>query len=361
MPASDKSIGKSCGGRKNLMKHKNLTSEDRKYPFLFFFVFIFILSFLGTFLTPAFLKQHGMSQSGQQCSAGLLKEKKNSIDVLVIGDSESYTSVSPMELWKNYGITSYVAGKSGQKISDTKDTLETALLNQKPKYVLLETNNLFRYKASDEEERAAWLGSFLDRTFPFLKYHNIWKNLFGYFGYSSKGNFKGFRLNAAVRPYTGKVVGKVVTGDCVTRETLKYLDEIQEICREKGATLILYSAPSPKCYKQKKTILLSQIARERGLTYLNLNAKEKEMQMDWYTDTRDHGDHLNTLGALKTTDYIGNYLKTNWKVPDRSESSCAGSWNRAYRKYAAARNHAMEHIELIVSARQGYLGKNIGT
>ena len=36
---------------------------------------------------------------------GIQKEQKDSIDMLVIGDSESMTSISPMELWKSTGIT----------------------------------------------------------------------------------------------------------------------------------------------------------------------------------------------------------------------------------------------------------------
>ena len=39
---------------------------------------------------------------------GIQKEQKDSIDLLVLGDSESMTSISPMELWKSTGITSYI-------------------------------------------------------------------------------------------------------------------------------------------------------------------------------------------------------------------------------------------------------------
>ena len=41
---------------------------------------------------------------------GFYSEPKNTIDVAVIGNSDAYSGFSPMELWKNYGYTSYVSG-----------------------------------------------------------------------------------------------------------------------------------------------------------------------------------------------------------------------------------------------------------
>ena len=58
---------------------------------------------------------------------GIQKEQKDSIDMLVLGDSESMTSISPMELWKSVGITSYVCGQSAQRISESYYMLKHAL------------------------------------------------------------------------------------------------------------------------------------------------------------------------------------------------------------------------------------------
>ena len=47
------------------------------------------------------------------------KEPKNTIAVLVAGDSLTYSSVSTLGLWNQYGITSYVCGQPGQMLSET--------------------------------------------------------------------------------------------------------------------------------------------------------------------------------------------------------------------------------------------------
>lgn len=49
---------------------------------------------------------------------GIQKEQKDSIDMLVLGDSESMTSISPMELWKSVGITSYICGLFGIRLPE---------------------------------------------------------------------------------------------------------------------------------------------------------------------------------------------------------------------------------------------------
>ena len=83
---------------------------------------------------------------GNKSIAGIQGEPKHTIDVLVVGDSESYTTVSPMQIWKDHGITSYVCGEPGQKIQESYYMMKTAFKNQSPKVVLLETNVMYRYE-----------------------------------------------------------------------------------------------------------------------------------------------------------------------------------------------------------------------
>lgn len=325
--------------------------KQKFHPAVFLLTLVLILGIAGTVLTPSFFESHGILTNGLQCCSGLMRQPDNSIDVIVTGDSESYTSISPMELWKNYGITSYVAGKPGAKISETKDILEVALRHQKPKVVLLETNNLFRYRASNSDAQTSELADIIYRIFPFLKYHNVWKNI----TLAGNGNtFMGFKFNANIAPYTGRRTGKTVTGNRITPATLRYLDDIQKMCKKSGARLILYSAPSPKCYTAKKTRLLKKLCRKRGLAYINLNSIEKDLGINWLTDTRDRGDHLNTAGALKVSDYMGNYLSTACGIPNRSHTVLARSWNRLYRTYARSLESTLKTIE-INAVDEGFL------
>ena len=58
---------------------------------------------------------------------GILSERPDSIDVLILGDSESYNAISPLLLWDELGCTSYVCGTNSQRLPYTKTMLEPGL------------------------------------------------------------------------------------------------------------------------------------------------------------------------------------------------------------------------------------------
>ena len=43
------------------------------------------------------------------------KQKENSIDIIYIGDSCVYSAVSPMEIYKNIGVTGYSLSSQDKK------------------------------------------------------------------------------------------------------------------------------------------------------------------------------------------------------------------------------------------------------
>lgn len=265
--------------------------------------------------------------------ASVSAEKKNTIDVLVAGDSESYTSVSPMDLWDRAGIAAYDCGQPGQRIQETYYILKTAFRTQSPKLVLFETNTMFRNPGFLKNVQLS-LTEPLAYHFPVIKYHNAWKALFDGPG-GPKKSYKGFEIRDKVVSYEGDEEYMKETKDkAQIPEVVRiYMEKIKRLCEKNGADLLLVSAPSPKNYNYKKHNSLEEYARENDLPYVDLNMKFRDIGIDWKMDSYDRGDHLNISGARKVTAYIGEYLADNYDLPDRRNDDGWREWDDLAREY----------------------------
>ena len=265
--------------------------------------------------------------------ASVSAEKKNTIDVLVAGDSESYTSVSPMDLWDRAGIAAYDCGQPGQRIQETYYILKTAFRTQSPKLVLFETNTMFRDPGFLKNVQLS-LTEPLAYHFPVIKYHNAWKALFDGPG-GPKKSYKGFEIRDKVVSYEGDEEYMKETKDkAQIPEVVRiYMEKIKRLCEKNGADLLLVSAPSPKNYNYKKHNSLEEYARENDLPYVDLNMKFRDIGIDWKMDSYDRGDHLNISGARKVTAYIGQYLADNYDLPDRRNDDGWREWDDLAKEY----------------------------
>lgn len=82
---------------------------------------------------------------------GIFSEPKDSIDTVFIGDSEVYHSFIPLNIWRDYGITSYDVSSPSQKLVYSMEFLKKTFENQSPKIVFLETNAIFRKSYLEDE------------------------------------------------------------------------------------------------------------------------------------------------------------------------------------------------------------------
>lgn len=298
-------------------------------PIAFISIFFIILSILSLF----FLKETPKNDIGF--------EEKNTIDYLVIGDSEAYTSISPMEIWNKYGFTGYNLGVPGQRLQKTYYSLKKVLKNQKPKVIMLETNSAYRVFGVYEETNKI-LRSILENNFAVYKYHNRWKK----FNFINNGKananinksktniLKGFRYNNKVKSYIkGSYVKETDVIEKINEIPMYYLNKIVKLCNENNIRLILYTSPSPVNWNYKKHNGIEVFAKENKLPLLDLNLKNDELKIDWLKDTYDKGDHLNFSGAKKVTNYIGNYLAKNTNLIDHRQDKKYESWNDLWKKY----------------------------
>lgn len=274
---------------------------------------------------------------------GIIAEKPNTVDVVFLGDSEVYASISPMQLWEEQGLTSYDCSTGGQLLFDTMSLLHTALENQQPKLVVLEVNATFR-EFSLGEVAYNKVGEYL----AVFTYHDRWKwmklsEFFGPKDFTWTSEMKGFRLNMDIQPTKKKDHMKESDeSKNMPKKNEWYVEAIRKICEEKNIAFMLLSTPSSRNWNMKKHNTISALAEAWNVPYVDMNLMEKELDIRWDTDTKDKEDHLNYYGARKVTSYLGKYLKETYGLPDHRGDTEYENWDNCLKKYH-------EQVDLLVS------------
>ncbi len=113
-------------------------------------VIVFMLIFCGLMVLGSIMlypktsdPESGLSNPNAR---GFYGEPKNSIDLVIMGNSNAYSAYSPMILWKKYGIPSYVVAEGAQNIAETVNILQELLTCQTPKLIVLDVDLLWEGK-----------------------------------------------------------------------------------------------------------------------------------------------------------------------------------------------------------------------
>ena len=92
---------------------------------------IVVLAGLQRLLVPKY-----MGQVIEGAFIGEYYKETTSHDLLILGDCEVYENISPVTLWEEYGITSYIRGSANQLPAQSYYLLEDTLRYETPKAVL---------------------------------------------------------------------------------------------------------------------------------------------------------------------------------------------------------------------------------
>ena len=305
----------------------------RILAFFLFAVFLMAILLSASFV---FMPKNNMSEFGMEESQanGILGEKENTIDVLVLGDSESYSAITPMQIWKDAGYTAYVCGTSAQSLNYTSVLLRRAFEKQQPKVVILETNAIYRKISSNQA-----VGTELANYFSVFQYHNRWKSL-GLHDFTGKAKFtwtddyKGYRYRTKVDPARQKEYMKPTDKVAeIPALNIQYVREMKQFCDENGSRLVLVSTPSTVNWNFQRHNGIQKLANDIGCEYIDLNLMNDRIQIDWSKDTRDKGDHLNHFGAVKVSRFLSEYLKGTGLLTDHREDPAYAKWNDSLKKY----------------------------
>lgn len=277
------------------------------------------------------MKEFGMDNAPAN---GILGERDKSIDVVVLGDSESYSAISPMEIWKEKGFTSFICGSPAQTLDSSQNILKQTFVKQAPKIVMMETNAIYRKVTLNK-----YIYNKITNYFSIFRFHDRWKNLrINDFNSKIKSTWtddqKGYVYNKTVKRSEKKnhmrQTGKVAT---VPELNKRYIKAMKKLCDEQKVKFILVSTPSTLNWNMKRHNGIKKLAKELNCEYLDLNLKNDAIKIDWNRDTRDRGDHLNHFGAVKVSKYLADFLSEKGALKDYRKDKRFKHWDGALARY----------------------------
>lgn len=342
-------------------------------------VTLLLVFFLQALLMPKYMWE---IQEGAMIAEYYNEDNKGGNDVLFVGDCEVYENFSPVTLWNEYGITSYIRGSADQLIWQTYYLMEEMYKYESPKVMVFNVLEMVTDSpdsTGDPDKREAYnrmthdgmkwsvqkvksiissmtkkekeKEAFWTYLFPILRYHDRWNDLseedFRYLFHRDAVTDNGYLMQVKVNPVIGEFNKRPLVDYSFGDTCWEYLDRIKELCESHGTQLVLIKAPSlsPVWYDEWEA-QIDAYAAENDLLYINFLEKVDEVGINWDEDTFDRGLHLNVYGAEKLSDYFGRILSEDCGVPDRrGEEETSSRWGLKTEKYEARKEKLLKEYQ----------------
>lgn len=302
-------------------------------------------------------------------------ELSDQIDVLFLGSSHMLDSINPLQLYEEYGITSYNMAKSGGIMTESYWMMMNALDYCKPKCVVVDlwsldrdyqyidlmegnrsTRELKQSVAFFHDNMDCWpltktkMATINDLVsdyelkkefiWNFFVYHNRWSSIktedfriaMGEVEENSYlGSTPAYYFNTGYPIYQAEKIEETLAYDIVC---VKYLYKIIEECEKRDIEVIFTFMPMASSYEQDWLAVNTgeMIAAEHDILFLNLLPHDSQNVIDYELDMFDEG-HANTSGMRRLTSYVGKYLLEVDGIVDHREDSDYQPWKDLVNKW----------------------------
>lgn len=303
------------------------------------------------------LLDKGMRRDDGERKYGAFFAEEQDFDVLFLGTSRVLDGVSPMELWRDYGVTSYNMGNNSEPLGMTRWVLDLALNYHVPKVAVIDV--FYMSHALDEAWTYSFRHMFLDEVpfgkakieavratlpqeewleflMPFSLYHGRWDEILSGStermvdceAYMMGGELRNGRVPRTDYAFTSEAAEEELPG-------AQALRDIAALCRENGVEPVFIALPGHASEAEQMAMNSAErVAQELGVPFVNM------MQMgitDNQTDCFDEMGHLNPDGASKATAFLGEWLTTQYDFEDKRGDAAFAHWDENLKLYEAQR------------------------
>lgn len=285
-------------------------------------------------------------------------EEEAPFDVLFFGSSRMLDGVYPMELWDDYGITSYNMAQHSERLKITYWQMKNAFHYNKPEVAVVDVSLFWGGKiGKNDAEALSYLHKSVDHMpltflkynalrditeegvditeflFPIAIYHNRWNELEKNDFYQIPSGQAGAESRIKVIPYDSVEWSNHEIPDA-SQVDVADLDRMIELCKAEEVQLVFTVMPSLETSANPNVCgvinYMETYASECGVPFINL-AKEPTL-FNYKTDFCDTS-HVNPSGAKKATKYIGDFLAEHYDFADEKNGKTLKQWEKSAADY----------------------------
>lgn len=303
---------------------------------------------------------------------------KDSVDVVFVGTSVTFSSFMPMEAWNEYGIVGYDYCTNVQFENSIRYSLRDVERTQSPKVIMVDIAPfMYEHYAGneswDEENHELFIKYNLDsRKYTFDRFalvneintdaHGSFSDYWYYYFDISRYHTKMFTLghidNAEkdicrgyehLKHNVGEVfdIKDAITDDGhITKLSDReqyYLDKLLETAEDIDSEVVFYCAPVyvKEVDQYGKKNYLKAYIEEHGFTFADFSGDVEKIGLDYTTDLWSC-NHFDALGAEKVTRLLSEYLIDNYDIPDRRNDENFAYMYDDYKEWEIVKNEYVE-------------------
>lgn len=357
-----------------------------------FFIFLLVLFLIGAnfFMTPYWRYSNDPDEAGESSRYENFYDMPDyTLDYLVLGASNSYHSLEPMQVYAYSGITGFDLGGPGQSMCCSYYWLKEALKTQSPKLVFVDVGSFVREKPIKENVLKSILPLkpsllklqaikdscsyddelFYTALFPLYQFHSRWeefskKDIVRKDGepYLSRGATIRFvsmneidaeevnlREEKHVEVSEDGSAAAILDELPVNENSAYWFGEMKKLCDENGIELVPFKFPT-KNWNSRWSAEVQKYLDETGLQLVDYTSNDFAVGINWKKDSFDNGKHCNYYGMVKTSRCFADYLSENWSLPSHKSEQGYEGWDKdleAYRSW-----ETKEITELLQSDRE---------
>ncbi len=335
-----------------------------------------VLLFLNSFFKPEWTKWNNY-----YTTEGFYEEPDDTVETLFLGASVMQSSVSPMEMYQEYGINSYNLGTEQQPVLGSyywlretydhhSETLKTVVFDVSA--LRSKSKDSFYHKCLDNMKfsknklQAAYeykekdIGDTVSFLVPLLSYHGRWNSLeesdFEKYSWEKDTGTRGYYYikNSYFRKegLDGVVINSPVLDENaepaeLLEHSLEYLDRMVKFCEEKGIKLVFVKTAT-RIWDSSLHNAVQALADGYGIEFYDFNFDPLYSTNGFIHayDSGSDGKHLNYYGAYKFSRWMGEYLVNECGATDVRDNPKYDFMKDQYKEYEA---RVLQHVDLASS------------